>query len=262
MLDAIVSPDARSFELHPAWGHGEEMAAFKDPEGDCFFIWFAAQGTVVQGFAHESPMSPFRKDPPELWPGLWKGLPDSLSRAKTEPAFGGDSLTFAFWTSSQNGPWTAGPCHPPKGKDPDGAEQLLSCCFTKDFHRWAETYYGEELPPAALEALVAGNEPLLHGTVATLNPTFDAKAIHGEAKTLAWAVNLAPSGPSPKPSAARPQTIQSTRSFGGAEFIVRCERARVVMLMHGTKVVAESNVNVYEELFDLVKARLVAASKR
>ena len=117
MLDAIVSPSQRSFEYHPQWRKDEQMGAFKDAEGDCFFAWFCAHGAVIRGFAHESPMSPYRVRPPQHWPAIWDGLPASLAYAKTEPAFGGDDVTFACWAPDQAGFWQAGKVKPPKGKE-------------------------------------------------------------------------------------------------------------------------------------------------
>jgi hypothetical protein len=260
MLDAIVSPELRSFEFHPAWAENEQMGAFKDTEGDCFFAWFSAQGAVVRGFAHESPMSPYRKNPPEPWVSLWDGLPASLSYPKTEPAFGGDDVTFACWTEGQDGLWTAGPVKPPTDKDPDGAESLLFGPFSKGFHRWAEGYYDQKLASAAIEALGAKNRTLVSATVTALNPTFDLQAVENEAKALDWPVDLAEASTA-APVPESPPRPPRARSFGSAEFIVRCEPARVVMLIHGQKVVAEAGVNIYEELFDLVKARLQAAKK-
>lgn len=50
------------------------------------------------------------------------------------------------------------------------------------------------------------------------------------------------------------------RSFGQAEFFVRCEPTYVEMGF-GKSVVVKANVDVYTELFDLVKARLLLAKK-
>jgi hypothetical protein len=261
MLDAIVSPELRSFEFHATWAKDEQMGAFKDTEGDCFFAWFSAEGAVVRGFVHESPMSPYRRNPPEPWASLWDGLPASLSCAKTEPAFGGDDVTFAFWADGLDGPWTAGPVKPPKDKDPDGAATLLFGPFSKEFCRWAEGYYDQKLAAAAIEALRAQDKTLVSASVAALNPTFDLQAVENEAKALDWPVDLDGASVA-APAPASPPQPPRARSFGGAEFIVRCEPARVVMLIHGKKVVAEAGVNIYEELFDLVKARLQAAKKR
>ena len=35
-------------------------------------------GCCIIGFAHESAMSPYRKQPPELWPGLLSNVPEQL----------------------------------------------------------------------------------------------------------------------------------------------------------------------------------------
>lgn len=100
MVDAIVAPDARSFEFHPKWGRGEQLGAFKNGSGDFFFAWFSRRGAVVRGFDHESKMSPFRHQPPRQWPGLVEELPKHLGYALTEPAFALEELTFLAWIAS------------------------------------------------------------------------------------------------------------------------------------------------------------------
>jgi hypothetical protein len=261
MLDAVVSPAERSFEYHPGWRKNEQLGAFKDAEGDCFFAWFCARGAVIRGFAHESPMSPYRERPPRQWPALWDGLPAALAYAKTEPAFGGDDVTFACWATDQE-TWRAGNVKPPAGKDPDGFQALLFGCFSSNFHRWAEDYYDQEFPRKALADFRRPDNVLVHATLVALNRDFDLRAVRQEAAALDWPINVSKTQETTKSSPSpTPMRAEGIPSFGDAEFLVRCESDRIVMLVHGKKVVAEAKVNIYEELFDLVRARLRAASK-
>ena len=262
MLDTILAPDMRSFEWHPRWGKREQMGAFKDGEGNFFFAWFCRHGAVVRGFDHESKMSPFRKDPPEIWPGMFEGLPKSLAYATKEPAFALDEITFCFWAVGSDGDWTLGNAGKmPKGKDVDGAESLLGC-FGKDFHRWANAYYGVEIDAAALSRVWWGRRPIDWETLEALNVDFDERAVREEAELLDWPLDLSKRDrPAEKVKVVdaeptrRVANDEAIESFGSAEFVVRCEPTRVVLRVHD-KNVAVSRENVYEELFDLVRSRL------
>jgi hypothetical protein len=269
MHDAIVAPEFRSFEFHPKWGPGNaQMGAFKDGEGNFFFAWFSSKGAVIRGFDHDSVMSPFRHDPPVPWPGIFDGLPKELRYALEEPAFVQEEITFAFWAKGGDGDWRAGAVKPPRGKDADGAERLLGC-FRKSFEAWRKKYYDTPSSPA-LEVLWWERAPITREVVLALNPEADLKAVREEAKLLGWKTSgleggaktktKAKAAPPPKP---RPSPApKAPRSFGAAQFVVSCEPTRVRMLIdEGKTVVVEANVDVYEELFDLVKARLVAARR-
>lgn len=267
MLDAILAPDMRSFEWHPRWGRRESMGAFKDGEGNAFYAWFSPRGAVVRGFDHESVMSPFRRDPPTPWPGIWDGLPAALASVIREPAFVPEEITFAAWNVGRG--WSCGSVKPPPraagaggraGADADGAKGLLGC-FAKDFARWAAGHYGARLDRAALARVWWGREPIDRATAAALNPDYDAVTIVEEAALTGHRVAADLSGPrrarAPKvaakaaPRASRP----AAPSFGAAEFTVRCAPDHVALVVHG-KVVAKLGEDVYEELFDHVKARL------
>jgi hypothetical protein len=182
MVDAIVSPEFRSFEFHPRWGRGESVGAFKNGSGDCFFAWFSGRGAVVRGFDHECVMSPFRRDPPMIWPGLLEEFPAALEYALREPAFGDTELTFCYWHAGQE--WMRADCERPRGPDPDGSEHVLAC-LRESFPKWAREYYGEELPLAPLAAVWRG-DPLTPALVKALNPDADLQAVRAEAKALGW----------------------------------------------------------------------------
>jgi hypothetical protein len=290
MHDAIVAPRSRSFEFHPRWARGQQMGAFKDGEGNAFFAWFTAQGAVVRGFDHDSAMSPFRHDPPARWPGLFDGLPAALAHAQVEPAFVPDEITFACWATGGEGEWRTGPVVPPRGKDADGSARLLAC-FNANFERWRKAYYATRSSPG-FDVLWWGKDPLTPEVVFGLNADADLKEVRAEAVLLGWKtvglegrvvkpsakpgtakpVKVKPTAkpatgkpvtvkPTAKPATAKPATATPARSFGAAEFVVRCEPTRVRMLIHGKTVVAEAKVDVYLELFELVQARLAVARR-
>ncbi len=270
LLDAIMAPDTRAFEWHPKWGRGEQLGAFKDGEGNFFFAWFSPRGAVLRGFDHDSKMSPFRRQPPAPWPGLFDGLPAQLGYVLKEPAFVQDEVTFCLWNVGDG--WQAGDVQRPPGKTADGADVLLGC-FGRRFRDWATQYYGEELDQGALTKLWWGKHALTTADVLALNPEADLKAVRAEAKLVgrpvaleAKAAGKAPAKSS-KPAAAPAKPASSKpaagkRSFGAASFTVLCEPSKVSMLIHdGKQTVASAKVDVYEELFDVVKARLKTAQR-
>lgn len=275
MHDAIVAPDFRSFEFHPKWGPGSaQMGAFKDGEGNFFFAWFSSKGAVIRGFDHESKMSPFQHDPPVIWPGIFDGLPTALRYVLKEPAFAQDEVTFAFWADGPEGDWRMGGVKPAKGHDSDGAQQLLGC-FGKSFENWRKDYYDTPKSPA-LKVLWDG-EPLTPEVVLALNPEADFKAIREEAALLSWKFSglegqapkkptetktKAKTTPTLKDVLAAAPVAPKARSFGAAQFVVALEPTRVRMLIHGKTVVAEAKADIYSELFDLVKARILEAKRK
>lgn len=250
MLDAVVAPDVRCFEYHPKWGKGQIVGAYKDGSGNELFAWFSKHGAVLRGFDHELP----RANADELW----KDVPEHLAYPRTEPAFGGDDITFLCWTEDREGPWTAA-----KSPVKDGSAALLAP-FQRNFLKWAAGAYDEELDAGVVDRLWRG-APLDRISVAKLNADYDEKAIKKEAKLLGWKLDF--SGPTPLPRQkslplpkAPPQASRA-KTFGEAEFTVRVHRDEVKMIIHASEVVARAHVDVYGELFDLVKARLKKAAK-
>ena len=269
MLDAIMSPEFRAFEFHPAWSKGEQVGAFKDGSGNHFFAWFSKNGAVIRGFDHESALSPFREEGGKPWAGLWTGLPKELVYATKEPAFGEDEITFACWAKGAEGSWKASPAKPPGA---DGAKGLLFGCFSRNARAWASAYYETAIDPRAMGMLWRG-EPLDRAALDALNPALDEKEVRAEAKLLGWTVDLgsapgkavakqAAAKQAPPPAPKKVPAAPRARSFGEASFTVHCEPDRVSMKIHGTKVVASVKKDVYDELFELVKKTIRAASKR
>jgi len=103
MLDAVMSPrwEMRYYSFDSRWAPDEEMASMRDGSGDDYSIVFHATGAFVRGFDHESPMSPYRAAPMQLWPGMLDGLPRELQHLAAEPAFSDPEGTFlataCFW---------------------------------------------------------------------------------------------------------------------------------------------------------------------
>jgi hypothetical protein len=256
MLDTILAPTARSFEWHPRWSKRQQVGAFKDGEGNFFFAWFSPRGAVVRGFDHESAISPFRTDPPRIWPGLFDGFPKALDYATKEPSFALDEITFCFWSTGRNAAWSGGSAS--DTRESDGAEAVLGC-FGKDFPVWASSYYGLDLDRTALSRVWWGR-PIDWETLEALNVDFDERAVREEAELLDWKIDLSRRERRTDSVSERPRPLRMTsdevlETFDCPEFVVRCEPTRVVLRIHD-HTIASSHENVYAELLDLVRERL------
>jgi hypothetical protein len=201
MLDAIVFPDDWDVRYHSfdaKWGRGEQVFSMRNGEGDFWFLLFAKTGAALHGFAHESPMSPWskerakEKDGPKPFAGIFDGFPKSAGYTETAKSFCEDpnEVTFcAWWTKS--GPWRIGPVKFPKGKDPDGSEDLLFVLDGKPetYANWIKGY----AEPIALPHVkkIYAHEPLTKALVAAINPEASFVDVAKEAKTIGYAVAVA-----------------------------------------------------------------------
>jgi hypothetical protein len=102
LLDAILSPEPRwrYFTFDAAFAPGERVARMDSATGDGWLIWFSPQGVVVRGFDHESPVSPWGREPIEPWPGLFDRLPAKLRHGPRLEVDGVESVTFCLSASS------------------------------------------------------------------------------------------------------------------------------------------------------------------
>lgn len=180
MLDAILSPDwdGRYYSYTQDWGGGS-AAEIRNGSGDNCFVVFTPAGGFIRGFDHESLMSPWRTDPPELWQGLVDGVPDVFAEFLTEPAFaleGVFAATYCLWRQHSDSGWQTGPVvYPehPGGISPDGADQFLNEVLTDPtslpYQQFARDYFEVQPDPAAVEH-VFGLHPLTEQIVRRLNP--------------------------------------------------------------------------------------------
>lgn len=113
-------------DFRPRWGDDLQAGIFDNGQGDSMFAVFAPAGVYLQGFDHESPMTPFRKRPPVLWPGLHDGLPVGLAEFVDEPSFEArQRTTFLVWWDAASPGWRTGVTSWHARRDPDGSEDLL-----------------------------------------------------------------------------------------------------------------------------------------
>ncbi len=199
MLDAILFPDEWDLRYHSydaKWSPGEQVFAMRDGSGDHYFFWFSRAGAVLHGFAHESPMSPWSQQRskeqggPRPFPGIFDGFPRELDYRETAKSFCLDEneVTFCAWWTGK-GPWRIGDVAFPKGKDPDGSEDLLLILDARPetYVQWATEYAETELPLAVVRQLYA-HDPLTPALVAAVNEEADFTAICKEAETTGYPV--------------------------------------------------------------------------
>jgi hypothetical protein len=192
VLDTMMSEewDSRYFSFDPAWSEGEQMGSMRNGSGDDWYCWFGAAGAAIVGFDHESDMSPYHEDPPELWPGLIEPVPEAFREpVLEEAAFEISDSTFVIWRESGDDSWYAADIDLPDGEDPDGAEALLEPLVADDPVQWyvdfAADYYEEEVDAEAVAAIFRG-EPLTAALVTRLNPDRDAAAALAEAADMGY----------------------------------------------------------------------------
>ncbi|NDJ87269.1 MAG: hypothetical protein GYB66_15430, partial [Chloroflexi bacterium] len=154
-----------------AWDSYSQFASMRNGSGDWFCVVFTPAGTVLKGFAHESVMSPYRHDPPCLWPGIFAGMPDPLASLLSEPALLIAETTFCLWSTPDAPAWQHGALGFPPGPDPDGSAALLTLLDGNPltYQSWAEDYYERPVDRHAIEHIYA-HLPLTSDVVTTLAP--------------------------------------------------------------------------------------------
>jgi hypothetical protein len=177
MLDAIVSPDweYRYFSFNAAWDTSlkERMASMRNGSGDEYFLIFSPHGAILKGFDHEAPMSPWKREPVAVWPGVLDGVPDAFASFLAEPAFSMGDCTFCIWREPSDEHWQHGPVTFPESDtdDPDGSKGLL-CMFDakpETYVDFAAEYFEKTLDIGAVRKIYA-HETLTPLLATELNP--------------------------------------------------------------------------------------------
>lgn len=167
------------YEFHPAWSRSQQMGAYKNGSGDELFVHFTSAGCFIKGFAHESTMSPYRTNPPELWPALLDGVPSKFASSLKEPAFDIDATTFVIWRLKSDEEWQTG-THKFPSKDPnvDGSQDLLGhvTMNSNEFAEWLSEDCEVEVDPEIV-AHVFDHRPLTKKQLEALQPEAKLSAL-------------------------------------------------------------------------------------
>jgi hypothetical protein len=197
-LDAIVAPewDSRWFSFDVNWGEQEQLASMRNGSGDEYSIVFSGPGVFVRGFAHESEMSPYRRKPRSLWPGLVEGVPNSFTTFVNEPAFsdgnGVPLMTVCLWRGSQDDAWSFGDVTPPADDaDGDGSDWLFAQLLDgspESYVKFAAEYFEKDLQLPDVAAIYHGT-PLARDQVLRMNPERDWDELVEELQQIGYAVD-------------------------------------------------------------------------
>ncbi len=172
MLDAVIYPDwqGRYYSFNDCWDDNTSLASMRNGEGDDYFILFTSAGAVIKGFAHEAAMSPYRTNPPSVWPGILEEVPEEMRAALSDPALSVEDVTFCIWRSKEDNDWKCGDITFPPTGDPDGATDLLALLDgnPKSYQIWAEEYYEQDIDLGAAEHIY-NHKPLTDSIIKLLN---------------------------------------------------------------------------------------------
>lgn len=160
------------FEFYPRWSKTSQVGAIKNGCGDELFCHFTAAGCFIKGFAHESRMSPYQQNPPQLWPGLLAGVPDAFAMSLKEPAFDMPATTFVIWRLVDDLAWSTANVEFSDDDYKDGSADLLEPLgYTHgEFTDWLQENYEVDVDGSIVES-VFNNHPLTEEKLSNLNPS-------------------------------------------------------------------------------------------
>jgi hypothetical protein len=189
ILDAIMSPEweYRYYSFNSKWNEGEMLASRRDGSGDQYFILFNSQGAIIKGFAHESVMSPFAGEPPEVWRGVLDDVPGEFQGFLSEPAFSTEETTFCLWRGYSDSSWQVGDIIYPEGDDPDGSEDLLGILDADPEHYryFASEYYERDVSLSAVRHIYQ-HKPLTDDIIAELNAEVSKKDLRDDIREIGF----------------------------------------------------------------------------
>ncbi len=174
MLDAILCREweFRFYSFNSHWSAGKQLGSMRNGQGDDFFALFNAAGCFLKGFAHEAPMTPYRSDPRQLWPGILDSVPQEFASCLRQPAFSIEDTTFCIWRRYWDASWQRGAIEFPPSPDPDGSQYLLAPLDGKPetYREWAEWYFNRPFLTVEMVRHIYQQRPLTNELVAALTP--------------------------------------------------------------------------------------------
>ena len=191
MLDAIIERewDYRYYSFNCRWGEGEQIASMRNGTGDAWFCGFGTAGALLKGFDHESVMSPWRREPVTIWPGVLNDVPAALAAFLREPAFSIEETTFCIWRRPDDVAWQCGSIDFPPGEDPDGSTYLLQNLDGRpeSYQAWSNDYYERDVDLSAVQWIYE-HKPLNADVVRALNAEIDISDLVEDAEEIGFPV--------------------------------------------------------------------------
>lgn len=177
------------FEFHPKWARREQMGAIKNGSGDELFAHFIPAGCFIKGFAHESEMTPYKKDPPQLWPGLLSSVPAEFQQSLNEPALDMAATTFAIWRLIADPKWSTDDIEFPDNQYADGSFELLQPITYnhREFADWLSENYEVDVD-ADVVASVFDGQPLSESQLSHLNPSQPIRALRDAIRETGYSI--------------------------------------------------------------------------
>jgi hypothetical protein len=194
-----ADPELRFHAVHPQWAEHATFAEMNDREGNYWYAWFSPAGALLWGADHDCPMSPWRRDPPSLWPGLLDGVPSELADHTATPPLDHDALTFCLWSTPESPQWRHGRIAFPRSAawaeswndDPDGSGHLLALVTgtAEVIARYARDTWGILLDAEAADRLLQGapaDEALVGALFRRTDPMEALRAAAGLGLPVIW----------------------------------------------------------------------------
>lgn len=179
-IEAILMEDwnYRYYSYNKNWDQDEEIFEMRDGSGDQMLIHFQKNGTIINGFAHESKMNGWTSNSDgKMIQNIWKGVLDDLPQIYNEFIFGNPikniGTTFCIWSIEGNSKWKIGQIEYPNDQYFDGSEELLNIFDKKPttYKDWALDYYELEDIEIAILAKIYEMQPITNSMVKILNPS-------------------------------------------------------------------------------------------
>ncbi len=193
MLDAIMSAEwaSRYYSFNNHWDDEAALASMRDGSGDDYFILFVPAGVVIKGFAHEAAMSPYRVQPPLVWPGVLDAIPEALKVPLSDPALSLEDVTFCIWNAVQDKQWQTGNISFPNAASSDGSENLLGILDGKPetYQKYAEEYYEREISLEVIQQIY-DHQPLTTGILTAINPEAAWEDLEEDIAEIGYPSNL------------------------------------------------------------------------
>jgi hypothetical protein len=192
VLDAVLQPEweYRLYSFNTRWGAGKELGSMRGGQGDDLFALFNTAGCWLKGFAHNAPMTPYRRNPKRMWPGVLDGVPTVFADCLNQPAFIVADTTFCVWWLNDDPGWRCGDVRfPADHPDPDGSELLLSQLDGRPetYREFARGYFSaaKKLSLGAVRH-VFKHRPLTEEFVRSINPKATLSGLEADLREIGY----------------------------------------------------------------------------
>ncbi|MBR2564210.1 MAG: hypothetical protein IKE29_06270 [Paenibacillus sp.] len=199
VLDIILCDEEwlrvhRYHELRPdiAWG------SVDNGTGDHLHVLFTNTGTLIKGFDHESPLSPYAREDGEIYPGMYEGIPEELHSilCQHEEELNREDVTCCIWQEGDDLKWKTGSwmkyaLAEEHETDAEGGLDFLLGYIEETpeaYIDWAEGYYDMQEMSLAAVTEIYNHAPVNADLIRRLNPNRKVSVAMDEIKECGWAV--------------------------------------------------------------------------